>query len=183
MGLAAVLICPLVTLGGQVEPLVVTQDVRTFTISLNAEIEAPRTFVFETLTDYANLEQLTGSILESRILGEHPDTGIRLGTLTRLCILIFCMDLRQIQDMKGWPHQRMTGVIASDEGDITDGHAEWRFEDVGTATRMDFDAVMTTRFWVPPIIGPLLVQQMLWREAELIVEGLERKYDRQLELR
>ncbi len=146
-----------------------------YRLTLDARIDAPLDFVFATFTDYDRLTRLSPAIRESRIV-EHVAPGVeRLRTRTRLCVLFICRTMLQVQDMRATPPGAIDAHVL-DHGDFHGGEAVWRYGAEGDATRLRFEARLTPAFWVPPIIGPLVIHHVLVGEAERTIEGFERLY-------
>jgi len=60
------------------------------------------------------------------------------------------------------------------QSDFSYGRADWQFRPAGTSTHLRFSAELEPAFWVPPLLGPWLVERSLREEAERTSAGIER---------
>lgn len=144
-----------------------------YVVSVDMSIAASAPAVRRLLTDYAHLAQLNDSILESRVVETFSANRHRVYTFAEVCVAVFCRDLQQFQDVE----QRQDGdiflTIVPEGSDFQSGYAHWRFEIGDSATRVLLDSKLEPAFWVPPVIGPLLIKHALRRETLESVEKLE----------
>ena len=149
-----------------------TGDRYSFSISATLDVAAPA--VWRVFTDYSRLTRLSPAIRESEVLPSKDRKRARVRTLTRLCALIFCKNVRQIQLIR----ERTLGDFESDTepqgSDLAYGHARWRMTPAspGTAVEIQFD--MEPAFWIPPLLGPLMIEMALKSETAELMEGIER---------
>jgi hypothetical protein len=59
------------------------------------------------------------------------------------------------------------------DSDLRSGGARWQLSEVNGGTHLLFEAQVEPDFWIPPLIGPLVVKHMLHIEAVNTVKGLE----------
>lgn len=163
-------------IAGEVNSIQVIRQDEIYRVEINALINVPPDVVRSLLTDYKNLTRISPAVLESTVLSVRAKRIHRVYTITRLCILIYCTDLKQIQDMEQLPNGDLTATIVPGEGHFKRGTATWQLTDEQKSTRLLFQAGLVPNFWMPPIIGPWLIRQLLYREAVQTVQGLERLY-------
>jgi hypothetical protein len=141
---------------------------------VEALLDAPMHRVWETITDYARLERLSPSIRASELLQGSAPGVTRLRTLSRLCILIFCKDLRHLQSIRELAYGDFEARTLPEQSDLAFGYARWRLSQTDGQTRINISFALRPAFWVPPFIGPLLINQALGAEALELVRGIER---------
>lgn len=161
---------------GEVTSVQVEYREGVYAFSIDAQIDAPPTYVYRFLTDYDNLTRISPSVIESRVLMQLDDHVHRTTLVTRLCILFYCKNLRQIQDMVQHPEGLLTAMIVPKDSDFKGGYAQWRLTRGNSGTRLQFDARLKPDFWVPVLVGPLILKLMLTKEAVYTVQGLENLY-------
>lgn len=125
------------------------------------------------LTDYPGLPRLNPAIKKSEILAVTDAAHQRVRTTIRGCVLFFCRTLVQVQDLTQLDDGQILAVIVPEGSDFRFGEFRWRPEPYGAATRLRFEAQVEPAFWVPPLIGPMLVKRKLRQEAEETAAGLE----------
>ena len=167
-------VCVDSVLAGEIYLLRVSHKEGVYLLAIEARIEASPESVFASLTDYENLTQISSSVIESGVLEEFDAKQHRVYLATRLCILFYCATIKQTQDMTSFPPEKLSAQILPQQSDFRQGAARWRLNSINGATRMLFNASLEPDFWIPPLIGPLLVKHMLRKEAIKTIAGLER---------
>ncbi len=161
-------------LGAQVEHLTVERSGEDYNVSLRAVLDAPLDQVWSVLTDYARFHEVSPAIKESEILEQRDAHTHRVRTRAAACVLIFCKETEQVQTM----HQQAPGRLAVEvdpaHSDFEFGRARWYLEAASDVTHLQFEARIRPAVWVPPVIGPWVVQRVLHEEARATTDGLER---------
>jgi hypothetical protein len=161
---------------GAVYSVDVTRVGEAYRASIESRVQAPPEVVFAMLTDYEHLSRISPSIRESRIIARLDPWLHRVRTVTRLCVLVFCVDLIQVQDMAQYPPGEIAATVLPQYSNLSCGSGRWRLASDGSGTYLSFEAQLVPDFWVPPLIGSALLRHMLRKEAERTVSGLERLY-------
>ena len=65
-------------------------------------------------------------------------------------------------------------VTLPEHSDLEFGYARWRLTAEAGRTRVHISFSLRPAFWVPPVVGPLLINQALASEALALVRGIER---------
>ncbi len=150
-----------------------------YTLSMAVRIDAPLALVYDSITDFNNLAAINPAIEESQILGRPAARTQRVRTVTRVCILVFCKRVEQVQDMTLLQEYALEAVILPDMSDFRSGHARWDFKSRDVTTEMHFSARFEPDFWVPPVIGTWLIKRHLVSETEAMAMYIELKVDEQ----
>ena len=177
LGLWALPLLGPVVQGGQIETLEVSQDGDHYAMAMKATVAAPRQAVYALLTDYARLAELAPAIQECRLLEEVPGEYQRVYTQAKQCVLFFCREVVHVQDVRQGADFTLTATTLPQYSDFRAGFARWVLDESdGGLTDLTFTLEITPDFWVPPLIGPALVKNMLRDEAVRTVEQLEHLY-------
>ena len=95
-----------------------------------------------------------------------PHAGrLRVRSVVRVCILIFCKRVVQVQDVTLVDDHTVVATMVPGAGDFRAGLSRWELTAVGAATELHFTQVFEPDFWVPPLIGPWLIEKKLVREV------------------
>ena len=137
----------------------ITLDAGVYVIRVEALIAAPPPTVLQLMTDYDRLTAINTTIKESRIVHTYSPTKHRVQTLIRACILFFCRNVRQLQDVEQHNERLLVATIIPAESDFRQGTVRWQLAESGGGTRMSLTATLEPAFWVPPVIGPWLVKR------------------------
>ncbi|MBL6750537.1 MAG: SRPBCC family protein [Nevskia sp.] len=160
-----------------VETLGVSRQEQRYEVDLRARLDVPAPAAYAAFADPARLPQINPAVQRVQVIGRNADGGLRLFTEVRVCVAWYCRSLRQVQDMRYAPLPdggSMNAVVLPLQGDFRAGHAEWEFRAADAGTRLHFHAELEPAFWIPPVLGPWLVERSLRREAESTSAGIER---------
>lgn len=126
------------------------------------------------VTDYPNLTRLNDSILFSEVISQDGPSSHRVKMRIKVCVAIFCKELEQVQDVQVMQNGSIVATIRPEQSDFDYGFARWQFWPEPESVVMRFSSEIEPGFWVPPIIGPWLVQQALYKETVKTVTNLDR---------
>jgi hypothetical protein len=172
----ALLAVPLLGEAGAVLDAGVSEDEGVYALSIEARIDAPVAVVYGLITDYDHLQAINPAIRESRILRTFSPSKCRIHTVTRVCVLFYCRDVAQTQDMVQSPGYVIVADILPQESDFRSGRAHWRLSAEGAATRLRFHAEIVPDFFLPPLIGQWLMRREMVNQMTEIVRLIEARY-------
>jgi hypothetical protein len=167
---------PLLGQAGGVLDAGVTHDEGVYALSIEARIDAPAAVVYRLITDYDHLHAINPAIRESRILRTFSPSRHRIRTVTRVCVLFYCRDVAQTQDMVQSPGFVIVADILPQDSDFRSGRAHWRLSTEGDATLLRFHAEIVPAFFMPPLIGPWLIKREMVSQMTEIVRLIEASY-------
>ncbi|MBA2410373.1 MAG: hypothetical protein H0V62_11645 [Gammaproteobacteria bacterium] len=162
------------TRAGEVEQLDVEHQDGIYNITMTFSVAAPLGAVRAVLTDYAHLSALNSAIVESQVLLARNDNSTRVRTRTKDCILFLCADITRIEDVTSDGAGGFQATIVPGLSDMKSGLARWRIQSRKEITRIAFDARMEPDFWIPPLIGPMLIKHRLRTHLKETAENVER---------
>jgi len=169
------LFMPLLAAAGEVLDSEVVEDDAQYRVAIRARIDAPLAVVYGAITDYTNLAEINPSIIESKVLLALSPRKHRVETLIRVCILIFCKKILQVQDVEQVDEALITAVTLPEPGDFKSGTAQWQLTERGDATELRFTQAFEPDFWVPAVIGPWLIERTLKNEVMETAIYIERR--------
>jgi hypothetical protein len=162
-------------MAAQIDRLDVARDANLFKLNLNAYLDAPPDAVWATLTDYPNLHRLAEAVQLSEVIGSNSDGSRLVHTRSHICVWIFCRDLEHVQRMRDDVPGRLQAHSVPEQSDFAYGFARWLLLPQGSGTRFKLTAQLRPDFWVPPVLGPYLIEQGLRNTALEALQGLERE--------
>ena len=163
--LAILLLLPSVSLAGAILASSVSHEGAIYTLSVTARIDAPLDTVYRSITDFDNLAAINPAIEESRLLSMPTADTWRVRSVIRVCILMFCKRVQQVQDVTLVDAHNLVAVMVPGAGDFRAGEARWKITADGVATELLFSETFEPDFWVPPVIGTWLIERKLVREV------------------
>ena len=158
------LLLPCLTQAGTIKDSSVSRDGDIYSLSVTARIEAPPARVYGSITDFSNLPAINPSIEASAVL-ESQGNRRRVHSVIRVCILVFCKRVQQVQDVTLVDSHTVVAVMVPGAGDFRGGDARWKITADGAATELQFSETFEPDFWVPPVIGTWLIERELVREV------------------
>jgi hypothetical protein len=164
--LAALLLMPASVAAGDVLEASVTHNDGRYDLAIRARIDAPSDMVYGAITDFSNLAAINPDIEVSELLEANPDGVSTVRTVIRVCILVFCKQVEQLQHVTHPDADTIEAVIIPEGSDFRSGFARWQLSSPTAATtELQFVETFEPDFWVPPVIGPWLIQRKLVREV------------------
>lgn len=164
--LAVLLLMPAGAAAGDILEASVTHTDGRYDLAIRARIEAPGDAVYRAITDYSNLAAINPDIEVSELLEANPDGVSTVRTVIHVCILVFCKQVEQLQHVTHPDADTIEAVIIPEGSDFRSGFARWQLSSPTAATtELQFVETFEPDFWVPPVIGPWLIQRKLVREV------------------
>jgi carbon monoxide dehydrogenase subunit G len=153
----------------------VSRDGDQYTVQATVYLAAPPQAVFAVLTDYDHLTRISPSVVESRRVKQLDSGETLVYTDTRFCALFFCRHVRETEKLTATPPGDIASLVLPEKGgNVKSGAATLHLETEGEGTLMRWQIQFEPGFWVPPLIGPPLVERSLKGEGRRSAEGVER---------
>ena len=160
-----------------IESLSVIHDGTRYSVEMQVKLQAPPAASYAAFADPASLQKINPAVQRVEVLQRVGDDRARIYTEVRVCALFYCKTLHQTQDMHYLVRADggdLTAEVVPEASDFSHGQAHWQFRPAaGGATQLHFHAELEPAFWIPPVIGPLLVERSLRDEAERTSAGIE----------
>ncbi|HMM76235.1 MAG TPA: hypothetical protein PJ986_11040 [Gammaproteobacteria bacterium] len=139
-----------------------------------AHVLAPVAAVRRVMTDYERLSRVNGDIVVSRVLARFGERQLKRQILLKHCVLLFCFDLDLVEHLETRDDGTIVATIAPDEGNIHQGHTEMKIEGLPDgSTRITATAEQEPAFFIPPLLGPLLMKRSFLRETAETARRIE----------
>jgi hypothetical protein len=208
--LSAALVAPIVALGAgllggepaaaaQMLSMEVERDGDRYRVDSHTLLQAPAEAVFDVLSDYDRLHELSSVFEETRTVERSADGSRQIVYLrARGCVLFFCKTLERYEQLSLSPYREIVaeaiappppapagdasgsepGTDAAegdDVGQIAYARSTWRLEEQADGTHVYYAMEMEPDFWVPPLVGPWALKRKLSSGAGDAAERLERR--------
>ena len=161
----SLLLFPYALSAGEILDSKITHDGVVYRLSITARVDAPLAVVYQSMTDFTNLSAINPSIEESQVLASEDARRQRVRSVVKVCILVFCKRVEQVQDVNLIDSRTLEATMVPGAGDFRGGLARWEFMPDGDGTVLHFTEVFEPDFWVPPVIGPWLIEKKLVNEV------------------
>ncbi len=163
--LAALNCLPSLSRAGQLEAFSVTEEDGEYKARVAILLDAPADYVYGVITDYKHIYRLHPSIIESEILPAEDDATVRVRNRFEHCIALFCMEVEMVEDIMEVGDGTLVATTVPALSSFASGNAVWHvhaFE--GGRARVQYQANMKPDFFIPPLIGSLIIKSRLRRE-------------------
>lgn len=160
-----------------IEQLEISRSHTVFSMRLSARLDAPLERSHAVFRDLNLLPQINDAVERVRLLDGAPTGAQRLYTRVRVCVSLFCARLDQVQDLRernDAQGRAFDAIVLPERSNLRQGRAHWLMRDCDGATCLQFHAELEPDFWVPPLIGPWLIERAMRREALATALGIER---------
>jgi len=142
-------------------------------VSTEMVLHAPADSVRAVLTDYVHAYRLNPSITESAILPSVEDGVVRLRTRIEDCVGFYCVDVVSVADIKEQPSGDLAVVVIPELSSFRSGSAEWRIQSWQGESRVRYELRLEPDFFIPPLIGRVLILRKLRNEILATFRRLE----------
>ena len=142
-------------------------------------LAAPQAAVFRVLTDYDQFEQISSAFDESYFLEPDADGTPLVYTRVEGCVLFFCKSLERVERLEFEPPGYIVTTALPERSDFVYSRSEWELAPEESGTRVIYRLEMEPDFWVPPLIGPLIIKNRLvngGKDAVNRIEGLAQQF-------
>ena len=147
---------------------------RTYQYTFIARLKGDARAVHAVVTDFDHMKRINDDIVESRVLHRYDNGELKRLLKLRHCILVFCFDMDFVERVQESPGHLTTTMVA-EESTFLDGTASWQIEALeGGYTRVSVSARQTPRFWIPPVLGPIILKRVFMREVAETCANIER---------
>ncbi|MCP4699759.1 MAG: SRPBCC family protein [Gammaproteobacteria bacterium] len=152
----------------------VKHDDGVYSLLVEMQIQRSARSIRELLTDFDKMKLYNKSVIESRRL-RSSDPQVTLGRIEmKDCVLFFCTKLVQVQETRKLANGDLQVTILPRFSDYRMGKSIWHIaSQEDGSTRLRIDAVMEPKLWVPPLVGPAMVSDLLKNRALSMMENLE----------
>tara|TARA_B100000945_G_C20176545_1_gene500286 strand:- start:101 stop:625 length:525 start_codon:yes stop_codon:yes gene_type:complete len=144
-----------------------------FLYSFEALINASPQRVVARIHNFEQWYLLNDNISKSKVLETLSGNKIkRLLTLTQ-CIFAFCFNLKFVEVVTV-SRDRLEMNIVAGEGSFSAGQAIWETVSEGAdKTLIKVNATLAPDFWIPPVIGPLVLEKVFLKQIKKTIQTIE----------
>ena len=159
------------------DALDVTRRNGRYSLVAEAHLAATPESIYHVLMDYDDnaYGRISGVYKESRYLDPAPDGTPIVYTRMEGCLLRFiCVSLCRTERLESIEPRWIKSYVLPERSNFKHSTSEWVLEPDGNGgTKMQFSLEMEPDFWVPPIIGPRILERTLERGGVNAVRRIE----------
>jgi hypothetical protein len=170
---AALLLASTVAGAAEIRGLDLVKEDKVYRLLARVHVEAPQEAVFEVLNDYEGFPRLTSVYREGGIV-EPIENGRGVVYIhMNACVLFYCRDVKLVEWLEVEPFERMVVTVDPDRSDLEFGRGTWLLASDEQGTLLDYEVEMKPRFWIPPVLGPLVIKAVARSRGIRAVRRLE----------
>lgn len=158
---------------GELAELSVTEEDGEYRLRIVMIMEASADYVYRVITDYKHLYRLIPSITEIEILPSLNKESVRLRNRFKYCIALFCFDVDWVGDMNELQDGYLEADTVPELSDFESGTAIWRVQPDGEHTQVIYESNMKPDFFIPPLIGKMIMKYALRNEVITTFTNIE----------
>jgi len=160
--------------GGEIHHIDVQYKRGVYKLEFDATINADHESVYAVVTDYDNLDRLSAALVDSALISSPEDQTKRRRLVMKACVLIFCFKAKMVEKIEEIGKEIILMTIIPEESDFRSGNTEWRLTSINEEqSRIQFKSTEEPDFWIPPLIGPMILKRKLIREAKETLKQIE----------
>jgi len=143
-------------------------------VEVHASIDASasRELCYSVLADFDHLAEFIPGMVSSRIVSE-PGSPLLLRQVGRTSFGIADRDVDVTLSVQVDPPRQIDFERVA--GNLKQMRGQWRVAGSATTCTIRYEALIEPEFWVPPVIGPLLVRQQVARQIDGLAAEIARR--------
>jgi hypothetical protein len=144
--------------------------------SLVAEtfLDATPEAISRVLLDYERFGRISNVYKEYGYLDPLPDGTPVVFTRMEGCLLkVFCKSMTRVEKLEVASPDHIRTVTLPDRSDFKRSTSEWSLEPEADGTRMTYTLEMEPDFFVPPVVGPMLLKHTLKQDGGKVIDRIE----------
>jgi len=150
----------------------VQMDGQIVAVDVDCPVDAPWSVVWEVLTDYDHMTQFISN-LEYSGVDDRVDTVLRVHQKGKASRGILTLRFDNVREIELVPHREIRSRLIS--GDLKASDFVTRIVEVGARVHIVNSGRYTPNIWVPPFIGPALIEAEIKKQfGEFRTEILRR---------
>ncbi len=154
--------------------LALDQNQGVYQLRLEIILDASPENVHKVVTDYVHIYRINPSIIDSEVLDTPDNSVIRVRTVINDCIMIFCKELHRVEEVRELESGDIYSLVVPELSNVKSGVTIWQIHPMGNRTRLIYILSLEPDFFVPPLIGTLVVKQKLKKEVLSSLDNIER---------
>ncbi len=125
------------------------------------------------LNDYTGFSKLSNLIVRSQLLSVDENGHQKIKQELRPCLLNLCLTINKIQEfINDSSDGAVVAVVVPGKGHFESGFERWKVTSVENGTQIIYEADLTPTIKIPPLIGPLLVRNIIHKEMEQLTKRI-----------
>lgn len=161
-------------LGAEIVDIEVNRDGRRYELVSTTHFDANPQQVFAVLIDYDELSRISPTIKESRFVESSNDGPAVVYSRVRACVFFYCKTVEKFEQLEFKKPTYIQTTAIPERSDVVYSQSEWSLEaDRNGGTTVVYRLEFEPDFWVPPLIGPMVIKRVLIEDGANAVDQIE----------
>ncbi len=141
-------------------------------VDVSVSVPATPQQTWAVLTDWDNLNSFMTNVKASRIIARSGDT-VRVKQTVRAKVWPFSFDIELDREIELVPHERMQFRLLGGDFDKMEGTVRLVADATGTRIMSHVESI--PRFWIPPLIGSIIIELETRDQFRQIIDEIARR--------
>lgn len=144
-----------------------------FTVDVRMQVAVPVGLAWAVLIDFENMPNFIRNLTESKVM-ERTETKVRVQQKGTTKVGPFSFALESTRDVELFPMREIRAVGI--RGNFKYVLSSMRLQASGNGTQLTYHVDAQPDFWVPPLIGPAVVQQQTAEQLSSLLGEMKRRH-------
>ena len=136
-------------------------------------IDAPLSEVYAALLNYDQFAQMGDTFAESHYVETAADGTPRIYTRIEGCIWFFCKTIERFARLEVEPQRKILAIAEPERSDAALSIESWTLTAAGDSTVIEYRHEIDTGFWVPPLLGALIINRSVEKGTQKAAGRIE----------
>jgi len=172
--IAGVLLVAAVASTATLESIDVNHSGKTYSLHAETLMDASPEAISAVLLDFDRFGRISSVYKEYGYLDPLPDGTPVVFTRMEGCLLFYCKSMTRVERLEAASPEHIRTVALPERSDFKSSVSEWTLEREASGTRMTYTLQMEPDFFIPPLIGPVILKRTLKRGGGDAIDRIER---------
>lgn len=173
--LITLILCIPTSTAGEPEELSVTDADGEYSLRIAEVLNVRADYVRRVITDYSHAYRIDPTITKVEVLPTDRDKVVRLRNLSKQCVGPFCFEIAWAGDIVETKDGDIQVKTIPELSNFESGSAIWRIRPQGEHTWVIYESRLKPGFFIPPVIGDIIIKTHIKEAALDIFENIERQ--------
>jgi hypothetical protein len=173
--LILLILCSPTSTADEIEVLSVKDADGEYSLHIADVLDAPVDYVYKVITDYTHAYRINPTITDVQILPAGQGQGVRVRNHSEQCVGPFCFHIVWTGDIVETRDRDIEVTTIPQLSDFVSGSAIWHIRPQGEHTRVLYESRLKPAFFVPPVIGGIIVKKHIKYETLDTFRRIERQ--------
>lgn len=129
--------------------------------------------IYAVFLDYDLASKFSSFVVESRNLEPDENGQRRFYIRNYGCVWFYCKSFERIGHVEHEPYIFIRSTADAEVSDFYASLESWTFEAEGEGTVVEYSFEFEPKFWIPPLIGPYVLQRKLKSDSTRALDRIE----------